>query len=163
CAAVATTRSCSSSIGEIPNSDGWHRRNAAGAIDSDAVSELAELPIAPVENGGWDNRTVGGPSCDLTIAWTFLDPASRAVLRKVVALDSATWKRARGWAMWKARSASLFARRLGRGSPPARSRSSYGCTRVRRTIALVVRAIARPSRTRLSMPRYFFHIANGKT
>jgi aminoglycoside phosphotransferase (APT) family kinase protein len=44
---------------------------------------------------------VGDPSCDLVIAWTFLDPASRKKFYSAVALDSATWKRARGWAMWK--------------------------------------------------------------
>jgi aminoglycoside phosphotransferase (APT) family kinase protein len=45
---------------------------------------------------------VGDPSCDLVIAWTFLDPASRKKFRSAVALDCATWKRARGWAIWKA-------------------------------------------------------------
>ncbi len=45
---------------------------------------------------------VGDPSCDLVIAWTFLDPASRKKFRSAVALDLATWKRARGWAIWKA-------------------------------------------------------------
>jgi aminoglycoside phosphotransferase (APT) family kinase protein len=45
---------------------------------------------------------VGDPSCDLVIAWTFLDPPSREIFRSTVALDPATWKRARGWAIWKA-------------------------------------------------------------
>jgi aminoglycoside phosphotransferase (APT) family kinase protein len=45
---------------------------------------------------------VGDPSCDLVIAWTFLDPASREEFRSAVALDPGTWKRARGWAIWKA-------------------------------------------------------------
>jgi aminoglycoside phosphotransferase (APT) family kinase protein len=45
---------------------------------------------------------VGDPSCDLAIAWTFLDPASRKEFRSAIALDPATWKRARGWAIWKA-------------------------------------------------------------
>lgn len=45
---------------------------------------------------------VGDPSCDLVIAWTFLDAASRETFRKVSALDAGTWERARGWAMWKA-------------------------------------------------------------
>jgi aminoglycoside phosphotransferase (APT) family kinase protein len=45
---------------------------------------------------------VGDPSCDLVIAWTFLDPASRKEFRSAVALDPATWTRARGWAIWKA-------------------------------------------------------------
>jgi aminoglycoside phosphotransferase (APT) family kinase protein len=45
---------------------------------------------------------VGDPSCDLVIAWTFLDRPGREVFRATVALDPATWKRARGWAIWKA-------------------------------------------------------------
>jgi aminoglycoside phosphotransferase (APT) family kinase protein len=45
---------------------------------------------------------VGDPSCDLVIAWTFLDPARREQFRAAVALDPATWQRARGWALWKA-------------------------------------------------------------
>jgi aminoglycoside phosphotransferase (APT) family kinase protein len=45
---------------------------------------------------------VGDPSCDLVIAWTFLDPPNRKEFRSAVALDLATWKRARGWGIWKA-------------------------------------------------------------
>jgi aminoglycoside phosphotransferase (APT) family kinase protein len=45
---------------------------------------------------------IGDPSCDLVIAWTFLDQAAREIFRSVVKLDAATWKRARGWAIWKA-------------------------------------------------------------
>jgi aminoglycoside phosphotransferase (APT) family kinase protein len=45
---------------------------------------------------------VGDPSCDLVIAWTFLDPDSRRRFRSSVALDPETWNRARGWAIWKA-------------------------------------------------------------
>lgn len=45
---------------------------------------------------------VGDPACDLTIAWTFLSGASREAFRAALPLDSATWARARGWALWKA-------------------------------------------------------------
>jgi aminoglycoside phosphotransferase (APT) family kinase protein len=45
---------------------------------------------------------VGDPACDLVIAWTFFDGESRALFRTIVAPDSATWARARGWALWKA-------------------------------------------------------------
>jgi aminoglycoside phosphotransferase (APT) family kinase protein len=48
------------------------------------------------------NLGLGDPSCDLVIAWTFLDPTSRKEFRLAVALDTATWRRARGWAIWKA-------------------------------------------------------------
>jgi aminoglycoside phosphotransferase (APT) family kinase protein len=45
---------------------------------------------------------IGDPVSDLVIAWTFLDQAARKIFRSVVALDPATWQRARGWAIWKA-------------------------------------------------------------
>jgi aminoglycoside phosphotransferase (APT) family kinase protein len=45
---------------------------------------------------------VGDPACDLTIAWTFFVSESRTVFRERLALDDATWLRARGWALWKA-------------------------------------------------------------
>jgi aminoglycoside phosphotransferase (APT) family kinase protein len=45
---------------------------------------------------------VGDPSCDLVIAWTFLDRESRNVFSSAIGLDPATWERARGWAIWKA-------------------------------------------------------------
>lgn len=45
---------------------------------------------------------VGDPSCDLVVAYTFLDQANRATFRAAIGLDEATWERARGWAVWKA-------------------------------------------------------------
>ena len=45
---------------------------------------------------------IGDPSCDLAIAWTFLDSSSREQFRSAIGLDPATWRRARGWAIWKA-------------------------------------------------------------
>jgi aminoglycoside phosphotransferase (APT) family kinase protein len=45
---------------------------------------------------------VGDPSCDLVIAWTFLDSASRKIFRSTIGLDPRTWQRARGWAIWRA-------------------------------------------------------------
>ena len=45
---------------------------------------------------------IGDPSCDLVIAWTFLDSSSRKQFRSAIGFDPATWSRARGWAMWKA-------------------------------------------------------------
>ena len=45
---------------------------------------------------------IGDPSCDLVIAWTFIDQAARGIFRSAVTLDPTTWKRARGWAIWKA-------------------------------------------------------------
>ncbi|WP_437338650.1 aminoglycoside phosphotransferase family protein [Sorangium sp. So ce394] len=45
---------------------------------------------------------VGDPACDLVIAWTFFRGESRDAFRAAVSADSATWARARGWALWKA-------------------------------------------------------------
>jgi aminoglycoside phosphotransferase (APT) family kinase protein len=45
---------------------------------------------------------VGDPACDLVIAWTLFDGASRAAFVEGVGQDAATWARARGWALWKA-------------------------------------------------------------
>jgi aminoglycoside phosphotransferase (APT) family kinase protein len=42
---------------------------------------------------------VGDPACDLMVAWTYLAADSRAVFRRVLAVDDATWCRGRGWAL----------------------------------------------------------------
>jgi aminoglycoside phosphotransferase (APT) family kinase protein len=45
---------------------------------------------------------VGDPACDVVIAWTLFDGASRAAFRRELGVDDATWSRGRGWALWKA-------------------------------------------------------------
>lgn len=45
---------------------------------------------------------VGDPACDTVIAWTLFSGASRAAFRSGLPLDAATWRRGRGWALWKA-------------------------------------------------------------
>ena len=45
---------------------------------------------------------VGDPACDLAIAWTLFEGESRRVFREMLPLDSGTWLRGRGWALWKA-------------------------------------------------------------
>jgi len=45
---------------------------------------------------------IGDVACDLTIAWTLFNGASRRVFRDGIGRDDATWARARGWALWKA-------------------------------------------------------------
>jgi aminoglycoside phosphotransferase (APT) family kinase protein len=45
---------------------------------------------------------VGDPACDLAIAWTFFSRESRHVFETRMDLDAETWKRGRGWALWKA-------------------------------------------------------------
>lgn len=45
---------------------------------------------------------VGDPSCDTTIAWTFLSGQSSRIFKERLPVDSGTWVRGRGWAIWKA-------------------------------------------------------------
>jgi aminoglycoside phosphotransferase (APT) family kinase protein len=45
---------------------------------------------------------VGNPACDVTIAWTLLSGEGREEFRTALSVDSATWARGRGWALWKA-------------------------------------------------------------
>ncbi len=45
---------------------------------------------------------VGDPACDLMIAWALFSDASRAVFRTALAVDAATWMRARGHALSQA-------------------------------------------------------------
>nr|WP_218920465.1 aminoglycoside phosphotransferase family protein [Lentzea guizhouensis] len=45
---------------------------------------------------------VGDPACDLVMAWMYFTGAEREVFRAAVGLPDATWRRARGWALWKA-------------------------------------------------------------
>lgn len=45
---------------------------------------------------------VGDPACDMVIAWTFLEGASRERFRAERGVDPGTWSRGRGWALWKA-------------------------------------------------------------
>jgi aminoglycoside phosphotransferase (APT) family kinase protein len=45
---------------------------------------------------------VGDPVSDTVNAWTLLSAASRDRFRGERGVDSATWSRGRGWALWKA-------------------------------------------------------------
>jgi aminoglycoside phosphotransferase (APT) family kinase protein len=45
---------------------------------------------------------VGDPSCDLVLAWVFLDGESRKAFRSLVKVDEPAWARGRAWALWKA-------------------------------------------------------------
>ncbi len=45
---------------------------------------------------------IGDPACDLVLAWTLLSGEARRLFRATLAVDEATWARARGWALWKA-------------------------------------------------------------
>ena len=45
---------------------------------------------------------VGDPACDLVMAWTWFAGRGADEFKSRLDLDSDTWARARGWALWKA-------------------------------------------------------------
>ncbi len=45
---------------------------------------------------------IGDPACDVMVAWKMLDGESRALFRRMLAVDDPTWARARGWAVSQA-------------------------------------------------------------
>jgi aminoglycoside phosphotransferase (APT) family kinase protein len=69
---------------------------------------------------------VGDPACDLAIAWTFLDDESRALFRRALPLDDATWARGRAWALWKALITLLEDEPAGRGRHGAVTSRRFG-------------------------------------
>ena len=86
------TKACNSSWTEPPV---WlHGDVAAGNFltDGDALAAVVDF----------GNLGVGDPACDLTITWTYLTGDARAVFRRTIGLDDATWTRAKGWGIWKA-------------------------------------------------------------
>jgi aminoglycoside phosphotransferase (APT) family kinase protein len=73
----------------------FHGDISAGNLLLDSGGRLA----AVIDFG---TSGVGDPACDLVIAWTMFGGRSREAFRAAVGQDSATWARARGWALWKA-------------------------------------------------------------
>ncbi|MFT7245955.1 MAG: aminoglycoside phosphotransferase (APT) family kinase protein [Candidatus Azotimanducaceae bacterium] len=69
----------------------------SGQIDNKAATEIWTQALeAPFEaQDVWYHG-------DMTIAWTFLEPASRQMFRERLAVSDAIWHRGRGWALWKA-------------------------------------------------------------
>jgi len=45
---------------------------------------------------------VGDPACDLVMAWTYFTGHERTIFREAIGLPDDAWRRARGWALWKA-------------------------------------------------------------
>ncbi len=50
----------------------------------------------------WSGMGVGDPACDLMCAWALFSGSSRRIFRDTLALDDATWVRARGQALSQA-------------------------------------------------------------
>jgi aminoglycoside phosphotransferase (APT) family kinase protein len=88
-------------VWEVAINTTWHRKPVWLHGDFAASNLLLkEGKLGAVIDFGCSG--VGDPACDLTIAWTFFSGASREAFITTLALDSATWARARGWALWKA-------------------------------------------------------------
>lgn len=92
-----------------------HGDMAAGNLLLDEAGRLA----AVLDFGC---SAVGDPACDLVVAWTVLPPAARDRFRTAVALDEATWDRARGWLLWKALLGVQEALESGEEEPAVRPR-----------------------------------------
>ena len=45
---------------------------------------------------------IGDPACDLSVAWSLLPTEARPLFRDAAEVDAATWRRARGWALFTA-------------------------------------------------------------
>jgi aminoglycoside phosphotransferase (APT) family kinase protein len=70
-----------------------------GDISSGNILIKNKQLTAVIDFGG---MSIGDPSCDLAIAWTFFSGKSRETFKSNIPLDQETWARAAGWALWKA-------------------------------------------------------------
>jgi len=70
---------------------------------------------------------VGDPACDVMVAWKVLSADARDVLRAALAVDEATWARARGWAISQALIALAYT--AWRRTPRSSARRSAGWPR----------------------------------
>jgi aminoglycoside phosphotransferase (APT) family kinase protein len=79
----------------------WERRPVWIHGDLDARNVLVEDGrLSAVLDFG--SVGVGDPACDVMVAWKLFDGRSREVFRRELAVDDATWARARGWAVSQA-------------------------------------------------------------
>jgi aminoglycoside phosphotransferase (APT) family kinase protein len=56
----------------------------------------------------WGGLGVGDPACDVMVAWKCFGVEERGIFRSAVAVDDATWVRARGWALSQALNALSY-------------------------------------------------------
>jgi aminoglycoside phosphotransferase (APT) family kinase protein len=50
----------------------------------------------------WDSMGVGDPACEVMVAWKLHSAEARDAFREALAVDDATWQRAKGWALSQA-------------------------------------------------------------
>ena len=56
----------------------------------------------------WGGLAVGDPACDAMVAWKVVTAETRESFRSALAIDDATWARARGWAVSQAVNALAY-------------------------------------------------------
>ncbi len=56
----------------------------------------------------WESMGVGDPACDVMVAWKLHSAAARDAFRDAIAVDDATWARARGWVVSQAVAALAY-------------------------------------------------------
>jgi aminoglycoside phosphotransferase (APT) family kinase protein len=79
----------------------WRRPGVWIHGDLDARNLLAaEGRLSAVID--WGSLGVGDPASDVMAAWKVLTPRGREAFRTALAVDDATWQRARGWALSQA-------------------------------------------------------------
>jgi aminoglycoside phosphotransferase (APT) family kinase protein len=47
----------------------------------------------------WGSMAIGDVACDVMVAWKMVPAGERKTFRRVLGVDDATWRRARGWAI----------------------------------------------------------------
>ncbi|HET8526791.1 MAG TPA: aminoglycoside phosphotransferase family protein [Actinomycetota bacterium] len=56
----------------------------------------------------WGSMGVGDPACDVMVAWKLHSSTARDAFRDALAIDDATWERARGWVLSQAVAALAY-------------------------------------------------------
>ena len=88
----------------------WERALAAPPWDGPPVWHHGDLDARNwlIRDGrisgviDWGLMGVGDPACDVMVAWKLHSPAARDAVRDALAIDDATWDRARGWVLSQA-------------------------------------------------------------
>ncbi len=94
----------------------WEQALAAPPWDGPPVWHHGDLDVRNwvVREGriggviDWGEMGVGDPACDVMAAWKFHSVAARDAFREALAVDDATWVRARGWVLSQAVAALAY-------------------------------------------------------
>ena len=94
----------------------WERALAAPAWDGPPIWHHGDLDCRNwlVRDGritgviDWGAMGVGDPACDVMVAWKLHSHAACYAFREALAIDDATWARARGWAVSQAVAALAY-------------------------------------------------------